>query len=269
MPAATIDLDLAAARAAERVAARRDGVGLVGRIDARLRSDGPELLDLDSTPAAVKLRILGDVHRLTRLFQLDRYWLWKIGKMIEAARPARQGKPVRVLDVGAGGGTLLFALERWAHRKRIAVELSGLDYSEEAVESARRAAAAEGHRVSFRAGDARSLAHVDTGGVDVAVSTFMLHHLTAGDVARVLAEMDRVAASDLFVFDLRRNVVSLPPLWAFLRLGGFEAPSRHDTIVSVRRGYTAGELEEILAAAGVARCVVKGLPPAFVTVQRG
>jgi ubiquinone/menaquinone biosynthesis C-methylase UbiE len=262
-----VDLDVLAARAAARVAARRRRAGLAARVDARLRSDGPELLDLDSTPASVKAKILEDVERITRLFALDRYWMWRIGKLIEAARAARGGKPVRVLDVGAGSGGLLFGVARWAARRRVPVELAGVDYGEEAVERARRAAAAEGLRVSFVHGDARDLAHVDTRGVDVAVTTFMLHHLPPGDAARVLAELDRVAASGVFAFDLRRNLPALPPLWAALRLGRFEAPSRHDTIMSVRRGYTAAELGELIAAGGL-ELSVRHLPPAFVEVRR-
>jgi len=80
--------------------------------------------------------------------------------------------------------------------------------------------------------------------------------------------MDRVAASDLFAFDLRRNLPSLPAIWTLLRLARFEAPSRHDTIASVRRGYTPAEIGEILAAAGVTRAKVQSLPPAFFAVSR-
>jgi SAM-dependent methyltransferase len=263
-----IDHEDLAARAAAVVAASRAGDGLRARLDRKLRYDGKELLDLDSTPKGVKLKILGDVHRLTRLLGLDRYWVWRIGKQIEAARAGRAGKPVRVLDIGAGAGTLLFALAAWAHKKRIPVELHGLDYEAEAVEGARRTAAAEGHRVEFRHGDARALVDFEPGSVDVVVTTFMLHHLPAGDVARVLAEMDRVAASDLFAFDLRRNLPAIPAIWAVLRMGGFEAPSRHDTIASVRRGYTPAEITEILRVAGVTRAQVQSLPPAFWTVSR-
>jgi len=261
-------LDDVAARAAAVVADRRGARGVLSWLDRKLRFAGDELLDRQDTPAGVKSRILADVDRLTRLLQLERYWLWRMGKMIEAARLARQGKPVRVLDVGSGTGKLLFAVEKWARKRRIPVELHGLDHTEVAVEQARRTAAAEGHRVHFRHGDARALAHLGNGSVDVAVTTFMLHHLPPGDVARVLSELDRVAAFDFFAFDLRRNLPTLPALWAVLHVGGFEAPSRHDSLASLRRGYTPAEIEEILRAAGVPRFTVQSLPPVFYDVSR-
>ena len=261
-------LDDVAARAAAAVADRRGIRGVRGWIDRKLRGNAEELLVRPDTPPGVRQQILADTERLTRLFQLDHYWLWRVGKMIEAARLARAGKPVRVLDVGAGSGALLFAIEAWARKKRIPVELSGIDSSEAVIEDAKRVAAAEGHRVQLRVGDARELDHLDDGAVDVAVTTFMLHHLPPGDVGRVLAELDRVAGFDFFAFDVRRNVGALPALWAVLRVGGFEAPSRHDSLASLRRGYTVEEMDELMRAASVPRFAVQSIPPFFWDASR-
>jgi SAM-dependent methyltransferase len=261
-------LEGVAARASAALADRRGARGVRGWLDRKLREGAEELLVRPDTPPGVRQQILADGERLARLFQLDHYWLWRVGKMIEAARLARAGKPVRVLDVGAGSGAFLFAVEAWAKKKRIPVELSGLDASEEAVEAAKRVAAAEGHRVQLRVGDARDLGHVADGGVDVAVNTFVLHHLPPGDVGRALSELDRVAAFDFFVFDLRRNLSALPALWAVLRVGGFEAPSRHDSLAGMRRGYTAAEADELLRAAAVPRFAVQSIPPCFWEASR-
>jgi SAM-dependent methyltransferase len=187
--------------------------------------------------------------------------------MIIEARRTRRGKPVRVLDIGAGAGGLLFRLGDWAQRHRIPVELYGLDYEEKSVGVARRAAAEAGRRIDFRAGDARDLPF-EPASMDVVITTFMLHHLPPGDVARVLHEMDRVAAVNFFAFDLRRNLPALPALWALLRLGGFEAPSRHDSIVSLRKGYTVEEIEALLASAGVDAAAVERIQPAFYAATR-
>jgi SAM-dependent methyltransferase len=261
IPASPLD-DLAA-RAAAAVADRRGTRGVFGWIDRKLREGAVELFPREDTPAGVKSQLLADVNRLSRLLQLDKYWLWRVGKMIEAARLTRHGKPVRVLDLGAGTGALLFAIEKWAQKKRIPVELSGIDASPLAIEQAKRTAGAEGHRVQFRHGDARALTEIADGGVDVAVTTFMLHHLPPGDVGRVLSEVDRVSAFDFFAFDLRRNLPALPAMWAVLRVGGFEAPTRHEQLASLRRGYTPAEIEEILRVAGVPRFHLQSLPGFF------
>ncbi len=122
--------------------------------------------------------------------------------------------------------------------------------------------------MQFRHGDARALTHLEPGSIDVAVSTFMLHQLPPGDVGRVLSEIDRISAFDFFVFDHRRNLSALPALWAVLRVTGFEAPSRHDQLASLRRGYTPAEITEIVRATGIPRFHIQTLPPAFFDLSR-
>lgn len=257
--------DEVAARADEAVAQLREAAGTVDKL---LLHIGPELLDLPSTPPEVRRRLLVDVDRIGRLLLLHRRWTRRIGALIVEARRTRRGKPVRVLDVGAGSGALLFSIEDWARRQRIPVELTGLDHDPESIALVRNRVAEEGRRVELVAGNARALDRFADGAIDVVVSTLTLHHLTPGDAAVALAEIDRVAAVNFFVFDLRRTLVSLSAAWALLHLGGFDAPTRHDGLLSVRRGYSVAEMEALLRAAGVAHAVVERIPPAYLVVTR-
>lgn len=254
-----------AARADRAVATLREAAGTVDKL---LLHSGPELLDLPSTPPEVRRRLLADVERIGRLLFLHRRWSQRIGRMIVEARRTRRGKPVRVLDVGAGSGALLFRIEDWAGRRRVPVELVGIDNDPEAMGLVRRRAAEEGRRVELHAGDARSLDRFADGAIDVVVSTLTLHHLPPGDAARALAEIDRVAAVNFFVFDLRRTLVSLSAAWAFLHLGGFDAPTRHDGLLSVRRGYSVAEMQTLLRTAGVTNAVVEATSAAYLAVTR-
>ncbi|MBI4511381.1 MAG: methyltransferase domain-containing protein [Deltaproteobacteria bacterium] len=241
--------------------------GSAGWVERKLRSDGPELLDLASTPVRVRQQILDDLEKMARWLLVKPFWMKHIGKLIQEARVPRQGKPVRVLDVGAGHGGLLFAIGDWARKRRVPVELHGVEFDPKSVETARRVAFEEGRKVSFVVGDARALPF-EAEGMDVVVTTFMLHHLPPGDVARVLAEMDRVAASNFFAFDVRRAFSVLPALWTFLRLGAFEAPTRHDAVVSLRRAYSTEEIRVLLAAGGVEQSAVKTVRPAYFIASR-
>jgi SAM-dependent methyltransferase len=254
-----------AARGTEAVAALRDSASTVDKL---LLHVGPELLDLPTTPAHVKHNLLADLERIGRVLLLHRQWTQAVGRLIVEARRTRRGKPVRVLDVGAGAGGLLFRLEDWARSRRIPVELHGLDATPEAVEVARRRAGEEGRRVHFQLGDATHLADHADGAVDVAVSTLMLHHLPPGAAACALAELDRVAAVNYYAFDLRRTLWSVPAAWAFFRLGGFDAPTRHDGLLSLRRGFSIAELEALLRSARVENARVAPLPPTFAVITR-
>jgi SAM-dependent methyltransferase len=254
-----------AARGGEAIASLRGAETALGRM---LCHAGPELLDLDTTPAAVKQRILADVERISRLLLLPPFWRRRIVRMVVEARRTRRGRPVRILDVGAGAGGLLHRLEDWARAHRIRVELHGADFDLDVVAVAQRRAGEEGRRIDFRPADARRLDGFDDGCVDIAVTTFMLHHLPPGDVACVLHQLDRVAAVNFFAFDVRRSALAVPALWAFLRVGRFDAPTRHDAMASLRRAYTPAELEALLVAAGVAHAQVEAVPPAWMVASR-
>jgi SAM-dependent methyltransferase len=264
---------LSGAARLDEIAARADAVVAELRrsaspVDRMLFHDGPELLDLESTPQPIKERLVADADRLTRIVQLHRVWTWRLGKLVLEARRTRRGKPVRVLDVGAGAGSLLFRLEDWAFRHRIPVELHGVDANEGTIEAARRRAAEEGRRVSLEVGDARDLEAHGDGSMDLVVSTLMLHHLRPGEAAQALAEMDRVAAVNFFAFDLRRTFGGLSLLWTLLRAGRFDAPTRHDALLSVRRGFSVPEMESLLVAAGVPGFVVESVTPSFIVATR-
>lgn len=262
---ASARLDDVAARGEKAVAELRAQASFW---EKHLLYEGPELLDLQATPVGVKQRIMDDVEKITRLLLLYPLWMRIIGKMILEARRTRRGKPVRVLDIGAGHGGLLFRIGDWAQRNRVPVSLHGLDYDAANVQAARRVAAEVGRKVDFRAGDARVLEDFDRDSIDVVVTTFMLHHLLPGDVARVLGEMNRVAAVNFLAFDLRRNLPAVPALWVLLRAGAFEAPTRHDSMASLRRAYTIPEIKALLAAAWVDNSVVTSVAPAYFIASR-
>jgi len=258
-------LDEVAKRALRAVGELREASGTVDKL---LLHEGPELLDLDSTPQRVKRQIVADADRIVRFLQVHRLITRRIGDLLVEARRTRRGKPVRVLDVGAGAGGLLFRLEDWARRRRIPVELTGVEVNAGHVADAQRLVEEEGRRVRFVVGDARALSRFADESVDVAVSTLTLHHLPPGDAARMLAELDRVAAVNFFAFDLRRTLAALPAAWALLRLVGFDAPTRHDTLTSLRRAYTVAEVERLLAAAGIENFRVASVAQAFVVATR-
>jgi SAM-dependent methyltransferase len=235
-------------------------------VDARLRTEQPELLDLPTTPAGVRRRIIEDVDRVNRMLGVYPRIVRRLAPMIEAARLARRGQPVRVLDIGCGAGGLVFRLATWARRRRIPIELTGCDFDAASIAVAQRKAWESGDRVAFRVMDARQLP-LAAGEVDVAVTQFMLHHLPPGDAALVLSELDRVAAVNWLAFDLRRNLRALPALWALLRLTT-EATTVHDGLVSLRRAYSMQEVRAMIEAAELPDIDLAEVMPTAWTAQR-
>jgi SAM-dependent methyltransferase len=86
------------------------------------------------------------------------------------------------------------------------------------------------------------------GAADLVLAVKFAHHFRGEALARLLAEMTRVARSRVLVLDIRRHWLAYAGFvawsWVFTR----NRLVRHDGPLSVLRGFTAGELNELGAA---------------------
>ena len=117
------------------------------------------------------------------------------------------------------------------------------------------------HDVStFVRGDGLRLPLAD-GSVDIAVCILTLHHFADDAAVALLREMARVARVGVVVSDLRR---SLPAWWGARLLAAtvwrHNPITRHDGPLSVRRSFTAGELDALGRTAGLTGVRVRPVP---------
>jgi SAM-dependent methyltransferase len=87
------------------------------------------------------------------------------------------------------------------------------------------------------------------GSVDVAMCSQLLHHFTDADIERLLRELHRVSRRAVIVCDLRRSWLAAAGFWLVSFPLRFHPITRHDGVVSVLRGFTAGELRRHVNAA--------------------
>jgi SAM-dependent methyltransferase len=225
----------------------------------RVRHPGHELLDepvLDPAELRLNLREMARLNRLPGGVAASRR---AIGRLLDGSTDPT------VLDVGTGSADLPAALVRKANGRSVRVLAS--DLRPEILAYARaRVGRLEG--VEVLQADARDLPLTD-GAVDVAHASLVMHHLDPTDVVAALREMRRVARRGVVVNDLRRSpfafAVTAVTVLALTR-GRY---TRHDGLLSARRAYTLGELDDLAAVAGLRR-VWRSAPflPRVVTVYR-
>ena len=92
---------------------------------------------------------------------------------------------------------------------------------------------------------------LDDGAVDVAHCSLLIHHLAPDDAVAALREMRRVARRGVVVNDLRRGLLPLAATWVSVVALGHSHVTRVDGVTSARNAYTLGELDAILAEAGL------------------
>ncbi len=210
----------------------------LGRFPLATRADAVELLDSGALSLPEVELNLADLARLNRL-------PGGTATSVEGIRQlAGNGEKLRVLDVGTGRADmpLAFARHGW--------ETVALDTNHDVLVVARRVTA---HQPSIEVAeaDARSLPFAD-GAFDVAHCSLLVHHLEPGDVVRLFRELARVATHGVVINDLRRGILPLAATWVSVAALGRSRITRIDGLASARRAYTLDELDDLLAAAGLA-----------------
>ncbi|MCB9674897.1 MAG: class I SAM-dependent methyltransferase [Alphaproteobacteria bacterium] len=172
------------------------------------------------------------------------------------ARLRRDGRRIRIVDVGCGIGYVL----RWlAARGGLgdAVELVGCDFNAALIAEARRLAQAERLDVTFLAQDAFTL---DVP-ADIYLSSGVLHHIPLDALPAFFAAQERAGARAWLHADFQASPLAAPGSWVFHRARMREPLAVHDGILSAVRAHpTDGLLAAARAGANGARVEQLGGP---------
>ncbi|HEX4154476.1 MAG TPA: methyltransferase domain-containing protein [Acidobacteriaceae bacterium] len=223
-------------------------------------ADLPELMDEPCSYEEFRdcLHDLAQVNRFTRAYTPTLAFLDRI-----AARRKLTGGlmgPLRILDVGSGGGDMLRHVAMWARERGVAVEMTGIDLNPYAARAAREFGkrARTDAEIRWMTGDVFGYAPPEE--IDVVMSSLFTHHLSSEDVVRFLRWMEERARLGWYVNDLERSARAarwfrvLPVIMRWHRF------VRHDGPVSLRRAFREEDWRCMLAEAGV--------PEGAATVER-
>ena len=222
-----------------------------------LRSDREEILDREGLNPRGR-RILSDLDRWNTRIR----WYRTHCRMIEAHWTALgRPDPVRILDVGTGPGGLLKSLSEHFKSLNIQAELVGIDLSDDYVSMAQE-------RLQGRAqviqGDATRL-QMDDHSFHIATTTLMMHHLPSEVRTAMVTELGRVCRS-VYIFDLEITLYGTLGWGLIAPLMGMHRDTRHDGMLSVRRGSTVHEFRELVS--GLPVTVKRVFPTALCTLPK-
>ena len=243
--------------AAESAGTRQSASPLLPDLAARVRR--AELMDDPALEPARHLRALDALARVNRV-SLTAARVWS-----EIVTLSRQGlRPVRVLDVGCGGGDVLQELARRSTRHAIAVELHGCDLSPvalgRAAKTGRGTPALQWHRLD-------ALRDPLPGGCHVVCSSLLLHHLERELAVALLEAMAAATGRVLLVQDLRRTRLGYLFAWLGLMALTRSDVARSDGLVSVRAAFSMSEAGALCRAAGLEGAEVRACWPQRFTLR--
>ena len=191
------------------------------------------------------LRHLAYVNRLVLAHRPILQWLDRVAASWAPARA------LRIVDVGCGYGDMLRRIERWAARRGMAVELTGVDINANGLRAAREATPAAS-RIRWVHGNACAV----IAEADLVTTSGVTHHMTEAEIVALLQWMERTVRVGFFICDLHRRPVPYRIFSVMMRFGGWHRFIRPDGLRSIRRSFVAEDWQRMCAAAGLAASAV-------------
>lgn len=199
------------------------------------RARGREILDDPGCNPALAERSLRDVARSNALFGGTRAVLGELWPALWSMKTQRAS----LLDVGSGVGDIARRARDLARSRGYTLDAMGLELTAGLSRATRDAVG------TAVCGDALALPFASHS-VDVVTCSQVLHHFPDDTATLLLRELSRVARHRVIVADLRRSWLAIAGLWTASFPLGFHPVSRHDGVVSIRRGYTPDELSALV-----------------------
>jgi SAM-dependent methyltransferase len=235
------------------------------------RAEPAELPELMDSPCGYQeyrtfLRDLAEVNRITRAYKPTLAFLDRIAARIVEDRD--NSHPLRILDVGSGGGDTLRAVARWAASRNIRVELTGIDLNPHATRAAEDFSGKDpfGSNIQFLTADVFS--YSPDFQADIVLSALFTHHLSSPEIVRFLSWMEQHARLGWYINDLHRSRRAafwfrfLPILFGWHRFIAYDGP------VSLRRSFVPEDWVRMLSQARISSATIEQHPMNRLCVAR-
>jgi SAM-dependent methyltransferase len=157
--------------------------------------------------------------------------------------------PFTVLDIGTGDASLPLAITRHTVDHDIPVQVVGLDVMSRHLTIARERVG-NIRQIALLQGDALHLPYADNS-VDYVICSLLLHHFTREQVIQLLQEAYRCARHAIIMSDLVRGWLPYLGFKLIQPVFNLHPFTRQDGEVSIMRGFTPDELQNIAHEAGL------------------
>lgn len=207
--------------------------------DFSKRSYTLELLDNDNIPRDHLWTNLHELDIINRHLGGHRATLRALEKLTWDT-----SKTYTVLDIGCGGGDTLRAVARWASKRSLTFELTGVDLKNDCVQYATEHCSRYPN-ISIRQNDYRDVVSGHSN-FDVVITSLFCHHLRDEEVVDLLTWCTRYARKATIVNDLHRHRLAYYSIRILTQLFSNSYLVKNDAPLSVLRGFTRNDLENIL-----------------------
>ncbi|TFZ66241.1 methyltransferase domain-containing protein [Hymenobacter sp. UV11] len=159
------------------------------------------------------------------------------------------GRPLRLADLGSGGGDTLRHVARWARRQGVGMALAGVDANAFMLDYARAKSLAY-PEISYQQVDIFS-PEFAAQPYDVLTASLFCHHFTDAELVDLLRRWHHQASVAVVINDLHRHPLAYYSIKYLTRLFGGSRLVQNDAPLSVARAFSRRDWQRLLAQAGI------------------
>jgi 2-polyprenyl-3-methyl-5-hydroxy-6-metoxy-1,4-benzoquinol methylase len=162
-----------------------------------------------------------------------------------------QPKPLRIIDLGCGGGDLILTVAQSLERQKIEFSITGIDGNANSLAYAQKKCAAF-KEIDFLQADILSN-KFSIQPCDMLISSHFIYHFTDGKLVDFFKNNVAAVSTAIIFSELERNVLAL----RLFKFSSFLLPisklAKQDGLLAIKRSFNKKEWSTILQQAGISR----------------
>lgn len=208
------------------------------------RSNAVEIMDDLDCKGEVVDQTLRELEFINRTLGGNQITLSGVNALVDK----KNQNAFKIVDLGCGGGDMLQLLAKNFAGKNRKAEFVGVDANPNIIDYAKKHI--NDPHIHFSVLNILS-SEFSTQTFDVAVATLFFHHFSSDQLSSILKQLYTQARIGIVINDLHRHPLAYNSIKLLTRLFSKSAMVKFDAPLSVLRGFSREELEQILAHAGI------------------
>lgn len=215
------------------------------------RSDETEIMDDLGCQGEVVSRTLRELEIINAWLGGNDVTINALNKCFERCKDFSEARPLKIADLGCGGGDLLKHMALAARKKKIPAQLTGVDANPFIIHYARH------NTWQFPEVRYKQLDVLDADFIkekyDIVNCTLFCHHFDDTSLTSLLRSLKRQTSTAIIINDIHRHWLAYHSIkWLTRWFSGSEMV-KYDARISVLRAFRKHELEKIIREAGFSK----------------
>ncbi|HUR10784.1 MAG TPA: methyltransferase domain-containing protein [Flavitalea sp.] len=217
-----------------------------------VRSYEPEIIDNPDLPFIEISRNMKELRTINSLLGGHRLNIQAL-KIILADFSGEKKHPLKICEIGCGGGDNLKVLAKWCKDQNIPAEFTGIDINSNCIRYAREFC--HGQTFEFIISDYREVDFSTQ--PDVIFSSLFCHHFKDEALVEMFHWMYENCCIGYFINDLHRHRLAYYSIRILTQIFSKSRLVKNDGPLSVLRGFIRNEFIQLLKNAGIRNFVLK------------